>query len=414
MHSTSQLSSATLPVDRIVSIDILRGIAVFGILILNIQSFSMPGAAYINPTTWGDLTGINKAIWIISHVFASEKFMSIFSMLFGAGIILLYERKKSQGRSAGKVHYYRNLWLLIFGLLHAYLIWHGDILVAYSLCGFFVYLFRKMKSKGLIILATGFFLIPGLINLMGGISVQYWPEESYNQTMNSWYPDIEILNKEISQMRGGIVEQLGARVPVAVFMQTFLFIISVFWRVVSMMLLGMALFKNGVLLAKKTNKYYLRIVLIGLTSGYALSGFGVWQNFVHKWDMSYSMFFGVIPNYLGSVAVAIGYVGIIMLVAKSVRFLKLKRALSAVGKMAFTNYILMSVIAGFIFYGHGFSLFGKIERTGQAGFVIVIWIVIIIISPIWLKRYHYGPLEWLWRTLTYRKKVPLKKVGMMR
>ncbi len=409
MHSNIQQSPATLPAERIISIDILRGIAVLGILIVNIQSFSMIGAANINPTAWGDFTGINKWVWIISYVFASEKFMNIFSILFGAGIILLYTRKKRQGRHPGKVHYFRNFWLLVFGVVDAYFIWHGDFLVAYSLCGFFVYLFRKMKPEGLIILASFFFLVPVLTNLMSGFSIPYWPEESYFQAMNTWLPSTEFINKELSVMRGSFVEQMEYRIPMAVFMQPFLFFLNVFWRVVSMMLVGMALSKSGVILARKSHVYYVRMVAVGLSVGYLLSIVGVWQNYAHNWKMEYSMFFGVIPNYLGSIAVSLGYIGIVMLIAKSVKYIAFKRVLSAVGKMAFSSYIFMSVIAGLIFYGHGFSLFGKVERIFQFGIVLTIWVLILIISPQWLKHFNYGPLEWLWRVLTYRKKIPLKK-----
>ena len=120
--------------ERIQSLDIIRGIAILGILIMNIQSFSMPGSAYSNPMAFGDLNGINKWVWIISHVFADMKFMNIFSILFGAGIILVTSKSEMKTGKSAVLHYKRTIWLLIIGLFHAHLIWYGDILVTYALC----------------------------------------------------------------------------------------------------------------------------------------------------------------------------------------------------------------------------------------------------------------------------------------
>lgn len=395
------LLDSTAPSERIISIDVLRGFAVLGILIMNIQSFSMINAAYINPTAFGDLNGINKWVWILSHLLASEKFMSIFSMLFGAGIIIFSSRAVEKGRKAGPLHYRRNMWLLLFGLAHAYLIWYGDILTQYALCSFLAYLFRKLKPIKLVIIGSVFFLVPFVLYLFMGYTIQYWPPEAYNQNMQSWMPAMESIRNELASMRGSWLEQMEQRIPGSIFMQTFFFAIYSFWRVMAMMLLGMALYKWGVLSAKRSKTFYTRMVLIGLLVGWSLVSIGIWKNFETGWKMDYSMFTGSQFNYIGSLAVAFGYIGLIMLICKSNILEAVKRVLSAVGKMAFTNYILMSILATLIFYGHGLGLYGHIDRGGQALFVIGIWIIILIISPVWLKYYRYGPLEWLWRTLTY-------------
>ena len=395
------LLDSTAPSERIISIDVLRGFAVLGILIMNIQSFSMINAAYINPTAYGDLTGINKWVWILSHLLASEKFMSIFSMLFGAGIIIFSSRAVEKGRKAGPLHYRRNMWLLLFGLAHAYLIWYGDILTQYALCSFLAYLFRKLKPIKLVIIGSVFFMVPFVLYLFMGYTIQYWPPEAYNQNMQSWMPAMESIRNELASMRGSWLEQMEQRIPGAIFMQTFFFAIYSFWRVMAMMLLGMALYKWGVLSAKRSKAFYTRMILIGLLVGWSIVSIGIWKNFEAGWKMDYSMFTGSQFNYIGSLAVALGYIGLIMLICKSNILEAVKRVLSAVGKMAFTNYILMSILATLIFYGHGFGLYGHVERGGQTLFVIGIWIIILIISPVWLNYYRYGPLEWLWRTLTY-------------
>jgi uncharacterized protein len=149
--SLSKISQPIRPSQRIVALDALRGFAILGILIMNIQSFAMIEAAYFNPTAYGDLTGLNKWVWILSHMLADQKFMTIFSMLFGAGIILFTTRAEAKGRSALKLHYRRTFWLLVIGLLHAYLLWTGDILVPYALCALVVVLFRKWSPTMLAI-----------------------------------------------------------------------------------------------------------------------------------------------------------------------------------------------------------------------------------------------------------------------
>lgn len=407
MNASNEFVSPTSFSDRIPSLDFLRGLAVLGILIMNIQSFSMIGAAYINPAAYGDLTGFNKWVWILSHLLASEKFMSIFSILFGAGIILFTDRAIAKERNPSVFHYRRMFWLLVFGMLHAYLIWYGDILVAYSLCGMLVFFFRKMKPKKLILFSGLFFIVPVILCFITGLTIQYWPPESYEQNLQSWLPFAEKINHEITAMQGGWLDQMDVRVTKSIFMQTFLFFWLTFWRVMSMMLLGVALFKWGVLSAQKSKGFYLKLSLIGLLIGYPVITIGIIANFNAGWKMDYSMFIGTLYNYIGSVAVALGYIGIVMFIFKLAKFERFKIIFAAVGKMAFSNYILMSLVAMFIFYGNGLGLYGQVERKFQLLIVFAIWIVIIVISPLWQRRFRFGPLEWIWRMLTYWKYQPL-------
>ena len=306
----------TTETNRIISLDILRGIAVLGILIMNIQSFSMPSAAYINPTAYGDLQGINKWIWIFSHLLASEKFMAIFSILFGAGVLLFSENAESKGYNSAALHYKRMGWLLLFGLIHAYLLWYGDILFKYSLCGMLIFLFRNMHPRRLVWLGFGFFLVPLALNNLLALSIPYWPEESVESTLFSWKPGQEAISHQIDSMRGSWPDRMGIRVPAAVFMHTGYFLMGSFWRIMSMMLLGMALFKWKVLSAELSYRFYTQMIVIGFLLGFALSGLGVFLNFRDGWTMEFSMFRGNQFNYLGSVGVAFGYIGLVMLSSK--------------------------------------------------------------------------------------------------
>ncbi len=388
--------------NRIISLDILRGLAVLGILIMNIQSFSMPSAAYINPTAYGDLTGLNRLVWIFSHILAGQKFMSIFSMLFGAGVVIFSENAISKGKNCALLHYRRMGWLLVFGLIHGYLLWYGDILFTYSLCGMLIFFFRNISPRKLVWIGFGFFAVPMLLDSMAAFSMPYWPEETLQSTKQSWSPDKPYLDHYLAAYRGNWLEQMELRVPGTLFMQTGLFFMQTFWRVMSMMLLGIALFRWSILSAERSKGFYLRMTLIGLLSGTLLSALGVLLNFKHAWSMEFSMFLGKQFNYVGSVGMALGYVGLVMLMCKSASFQGIKQILSPVGRMAFTNYILMTLIGTFIFYGHGLGLFGSVERKIQILIVLGIWLVLLILSPLWLKRFRYGPLEWSWRRLTYK------------
>jgi uncharacterized protein len=389
--------------DRIVSIDVLRGVAVLGILIMNIQSFSMPNAAYINPDAYGDLAGINKWVWILSHILASEKFMSIFSLLFGAGVLIFTGNALKKGKNCAALHYRRMGWLLLFGMMHAYMLWYGDILVTYSLCGMFVFLFRNKRPASLVWTGLGFFMVPIVLNALFGITASYWPEESYQSTLQSWSPDAVTIQNQIQIMTGGWLEQMELRIPSSIFMQSGYFMMEPFWQVTSMMLLGMALFKWRILSAERSRRYYTRMAAIGLTTGYALSGLGVFLDFRDGWSMEFSMFIGKQFNYIGSVGVALAYVAAVMLICKSTGFRNFRLLGASVGRMAFSNYILQTIICTFIFYGHGLALYGRIERTTQLLMVLGIWVIVILVSSLWLKRFRFGPLEWLWRSLTYWK-----------
>jgi len=394
--------SPVLNSDRIISVDMLRGIAVLGILVMNIQYFSMPPAAYINPTAYGDLSGLNKWVWILSHILASEKFLSIFSMLFGAGVLLFTEHARIKGFNSASLHYRRMGWLLFFGLVHGYLLWSGDILVNYSLCGMLVYLFRNIRPAILIRIALSFFLVPLLLGLFFTWSLPGWTAEMVQNSLEGWQPGADTIGHYLEVYRGGWLEQMELRVPGSVYVETTYFFVQTFWRVMAMMLLGMALFKWRVLSGGLYSGFYQKMAIIGLGTGYILSGLGVYLNFRHAWSLEYSRYLGSQFNYIGSVAVALGYTALVMLLAGSAKGERIKRVLTSVGRMALSNYILMTLLCTLLFYGNGLGLYGSVERKFQVIFVPCIWIVLMIMSTLWLKRFRFGPLERIWRILTYR------------
>lgn len=395
--------------ERIKSLDILRGIAILGILVMNIQSFSMPEAAYINPLVYGDLQGINKWTWIFSHLFADQKFMTIFSLLFGAGIILITDKAVTKtGKSAG-LHYKRTFWLLVIGLLHAHFIWYGDILVAYALCASFVYIFRKMKPKTLSIIGVLLLSVHTFIYGFFGMGLEYMPPEVIQDISSSWKPSSEMIQAEIAARTGNLYQQLNANSSAALEMETFVFFINFLWRAGGLMLIGMAFYKWGILSADRSRSFYLKGFLISSVIGFPIVILGIIKNFEANWSFEYSMFLGSQFNYWGSLFVSFAYICLIMLFCKSTSFTNFKARFAAIGQMALTNYITQSIICAFIFFGIGLGLFGEVERTVQIIIVMGIWLLQFAWSKPYLSHYKFGPLEWVWRSLTYWDKQPMKK-----
>jgi uncharacterized protein len=408
MNTNSPLLKPVSSEARIQSLDILRGFALLGILIMNIQSYALIQAAYINPAAFGDLTGINRWVWILSHIFGDQKFMTIFSILYGAGIVMITSRVRETGRSEAAVHYRRTWWLFVIGMLHAYLLWHGDILVPYAVCAVFVYFFRKISPRKLFITGLLIVCIPSLLYLLFGWSMQFWPPENIGNLAHSWAPAQDIVQREIAAFQGSWIQQMSQRVPAAIGFQTFIFLIWTGWRAGGLMLIGMAFYKWGILIAEKSSRFYQSILLIGFLVGLPAVILGIIFNFAANWSLEYSMFLGWQYNYWGSLFVAGGFIAAVMLICKYKRSGKLGLSLAAVGRTALSNYLLQTVVCTLIFYGHGFALFAKVERANLILIMFGIWIAQLLVSPLWLKYFRFGPAEWLWRSLTYMKIQPMR------
>ncbi len=391
----------TANANRIISLDILRGFALLGILIMNMTSFSMPGAHYLNPMAEGLLEGADKWAFYFSQLFANQKFMSLFSILFGAGIILMTSRIEQSGKSAAKRHYFRNFWLLLIGLFHAYVIWHGDILVQYALCSIWLFLFRKKSPKTLFIWAAIFFLINIFISLSGGFSIPSMSTAEVADMCASWQPATEKIVAETAAYRSHWLAHFPYRSTTAFGLETYIFLLGIGWQITGLMLVGMGLFKTKILTAERSISFYKKMMVFGFSIGLAFGIYGLQQNYAHNWSCEYSFLIGSQWNFLGSVPMALGYIGIIMWGCKSSLFPTLKKWLAPFGRMALTNYLLQSIIATFIFYGHGLGLFGTIGRAEQWGYILGIWLFQILFSKWWLGRFKFGPFEWLWRSLTY-------------
>jgi uncharacterized protein len=395
--------------ERIDSLDVLRGFALLGILLMNINMLGTPFAAYFNPLAYGDISGVNYAVWLGGRLFADQKFMTIFSLLFGAGIILFTTRVAERGSSPAGLHYRRSFWLLVFGLAHAYLIWYGDILVLYAVCAMVVYPLRHARLRTQLIVGLVLLTIGSLISIAGGLSIPHWPPEEVAELRESYLPSADAIARELAAYRGGYMQHLPARAKVAFEFQTFVIWIWGIWRAGGLMLIGMALYRWGVFSAQCSPQFYRRMALIGGLAGLPLIYTGVHLDRAHNWDATFSFFLGDQFNYWGSLGLSSAYIATVMLVCRSGAFAGLRRRLRAVGQMAFTNYLMHSVICTTIFYGHGFGYFGKLNRLGLLIIVLGVWVAQLIYSAAWLEKYRFGPFEWAWRTLTYGQGQPWRR-----
>ena len=394
---------------RIDAIDVLRGFALLGILVMNVQSFAMPQAAYFNPTAWGDLEGANLWVWLAGRMFFDQKFMALFSMLFGAGIVLMAGRAEARGVPAGRVHYRRMRWLLVIGALHAHLLWYGDILFTYAVCGMVVYPLRHLSPGRLVALGTTLLAVGSAFSVGAGMSLPYWPEEALAaMTDEAWRPTPEVIEAELAVYRGGWLAQLPSRSADALAFETVLLVIWAFWRAGGLMLIGMALFKDGVFGAGRSTRFYAGLVAAAVAVALPLQAYGLALDFARGWPL-WSFFLGMQFNYWPSVVVSLGYVGLVMLACRNAALHRFTRPFAAVGQTALTNYLLQTVLCTLVFYGHGLGWFGSVERVGQVGVVAAVWAVQLAASPLWLRRFRFGPAEWAWRSLTYGARQPLRR-----
>ncbi len=396
--------------DRFRSLDVIRGVALLGILLVNIRVFATPSAAYVNPTAWGDFAGLNLLAWMAVHLFAEAKFLSTFSMLFGAGVCLFADRLEARGERAAGRHYRRMFWLFAFGMVHAYLIWPGDVLVTYAICGSVVFVLRKKRPRTLLAGGAVLIALPTLLGLGTGLLLQSpaIPDDARAEVAAEWTPPQEDLEAEVAAWRGTFSERQAERASQALEMHTLVLPFFALWFCPGAMLIGMALYRLGIVQGERDDRFYRRLAAFGIAAGTPIIVAGMAWNFAGGWTWETSMFFGASFNSVGAPLVALGYVALIALAVRRGFLPGLQERLAAVGRMAFTNYIMHSVVCGAIFYGAGLGLFGQVERAAQLLVVGSVWILQLALSPIWLRRFRHGPLEWAWRALTYGRLPPFR------
>lgn len=423
----SQLAISTQPQDRIESIDVLRGVVLLGILVVNIVAFGLPNAGSISPTSYGTFEGVDIfAFWVTYFVFEGSQ-RAVFSMLFGAGIVLFTQRLSSdeRGSKVGRIFTRRMLALMLFGLVDIFLLlWFGDIIFLYALVGLVVFFFRDTSVRGLLVAscilfvlltlylgATGSFIsfaenraATAMEKLEAGRQLSLFDQDmldTWEEFITEYEPDGSVIQLEVESRQGGYLSAYAAILPLILEFQVKGTLLFSFWDVLLMMLIGMVFFKLGILDGSKSSRFYWIMGGIGLSIGFTINAAEISSAITNNYN---TMNLQVNWTYnLGRLAMACGLIGLVMLICKAGILHRTRAILAAVGRMALTNYLAQSLICLVFFVVLGY--FGEL-RLHQLFFVVIgIWFVQLVFSSLWLKRFRFGPLEWLWRYFTYGKVV---------
>jgi uncharacterized protein len=434
--TTIETPSPVAKSDRIQTIDLVRGLALLGILMMNIPGFALLNSTYMSISK--NQESLDFYTFAVIGTAFEGTMRALFSMLFGAGMVLfMFNKKESEnGPTVAEYYYRRLLWLTLFGVFNAYiLLWRGDILFFYGFGGMLLFPFRKLKPSWLIILAIvcmGINIGRGSVwyNQMRSNRAGYLeavkteklhkkPTEKQLESKTAWEnfvkgfkPDKEKDEKTIKERRGNYASVFMNLLPENGRSETYGVYFGT-WDWLALMFIGMAMLSWGFFSNKLPTSTYTVTLLIGYGLGLPIS----W--FYFKYSADWLVNPGKVIDYfrvdvyslydIRRVLLALGHASLIILIFRSNLVPWLMRSLTAVGQMAFTNYLSQSIICSLIFHGFGFGYFGKLSFYQLYYIVAGIWVFQLIISPIWLKYFRFGPFEWLWRSLTYWKIQPMKK-----
>lgn len=403
MNAAAPVSSSA----RLETLDVLRGFALLGILAMNIRAMAAPFSAYMNPLSLFEYSGANRAAYIFTSVVFDLKMMGLFSMLFGAGVLLYAAKPTESGKPPRGLWFRRMFWLLVFGLVHAYLIWDGDILVPYSLCGILVlWWVRRLSAWALMAGAVLFLSVGAALSVGHGLSWESMAEPERAELAEIWMPTPEQARAQLEELHGSYTDIVAHRAAFVFGSQTFFFIAFFLWRCGGMMLLGMSLYKVGFLDGSRSIGHYARVAAICIPLGLALAWYGAIALERIRFGMPQRTI-ADLWNYAGAVFASVGYAAVLIIIVKSGTLGAARTSLAAVGQMAFSNYLLQSVITSILFLGWGLGLAGQFDYAQQLLVVAAIWAFQLVASPMWLARYRFGPAEWLWRSLTYCQRQPM-------
>ncbi len=404
--------------DRLVTIDALRGFAVMGILAMNIIAFAMPEWAYVTPAAYGGDSAADRITWFISYVLIDGKMRGLFSLLFGASMMLIIERAEAKGEDPKQVHYSRMAWLAIFGLAHYFLIWYGDILFLYAAIGSLAFLFRNWEARhlikwGLIIYAAGFLLWGlqfGGLQLLHFLAAQPGADPGLVKMANDIFmgPDFDAdPSAVLAQMRGDYAGIAAGRFNE--FFMPAVLVLQSGTETLPFMMIGMACKKNGFITGAWNRADYHRwikkMVLPGLIINTALGAWVIAADYKMVTALAALMAWGLLPRIM----LTVGYAAMLILLIRRLEGSAFLDRVAAAGQAAFTNYLGTSILMTTIFYGYGLGLYGFVSRAELMLFVIGACAIMLLWSKPWLRRFRYGPLEWLWRSLARRQLQPMRK-----
>jgi len=335
--------------------------------------------------------------------------MGLFSMLFGAGVLLYANKRDESGRPPRALWFRRMFVLLCIGLLHAYLIWPGDILVPYALCGILLlWWMRNRTARTLLVSAVVTLAVGAALAVAHGLMWDSMSEADRATELELMMPTREQALGHVNLMLGSYWRWVAGSAASTFMFETMFFVLFFFWRCGGMMLLGMSLYKSGFLEGRLSSSTYARVALVATPVGLGLALIGALELDRAAYAMPTRAILDL-WNYTGAVFASIGYAAALIWMVKHQALAGARRRLAAVGQMALTNYLFHSITASVLFLGWGFGLAGRFDYAAQLLIVGVIWVVQLLVSPIWLRHFRYGPAEWLWRTLTYGQAQPMRQ-----
>lgn len=373
--------------ERNVTLDFVRGVAILGILLLNISAFGLPKAAYLNPAWSGSASLSDAWIWALLDLLAQVKFLTLFALLFGAGLQLLLPRGKRWIQS-------RLTLLALLGFIHGLFFWDGDILLAYALVGLVSWRMvreahhvKSLFNTGVVLYLTGIAVLV-LLGLISGTAAN-----------RSWAPDAANLQYEQYWKLHGGMEAVSNRADML--SDNLLALGAQYgWQLAGMMLMGAALMRSGWLKGQFSLRHYRRTGALLVAAGMAVNLPAIFAQWYLAWDYRWCAFLLQAPRELSAPLQAIGYAALAWGYWPQLCRFRLVGAIACVGRMALTNYLLQTLICTTLFYHLG--LFMRFDRLQLLAFVPPIWAVNLLVSSLWLRRFRQGPVEWLWRQLTLR------------
>lgn len=414
-------SAEAAPMDsRFISLDVVRGFAVMGILLMNIVAFAMPFQAYSNPIAYGENNPVDIAAWAINFVLADGKMRGLFSLLFGASMLLVAQRAEASGRGPALTHFSRMTWLLFFGVIHAYAIWFGDILMLYAVIGMVAFFLRHWETHKLV--ALGIILMIAQAIFIGGIAYGLWAlreaaaaPDATVEMIETWSkmvaafgtPSPDELARNLALYRGGYLGLLEQRLGpdlMQPIIGNFLFSLAT----LGLMLLGMAGLKSGFLTGEWSREAYVNCMRYGYLIGLPIQMLLALLLMRNGFDTVSLFLFDITLQMVPDLLIILGHAALILYWVKTASGSAFMKRVAATGRAAFTNYLGTSLICTAIFYGYGFGLYGELNRATLYLVVLGVWALILLWSKPWLDHFRYGPLEWLWRSLARCELQPLR------
>ncbi|WP_235993073.1 DUF418 domain-containing protein [Heyndrickxia sporothermodurans] len=377
--------------ERISSLDGLRGFSLLGIFLINMMSYESP-ILYYNPKEWWQGTDQSLYNWI--ELFVQASFYPIFAMLFGYGLVLIRNRTIEKGGEFKKIAVKRLFILLIIGIIHAFLIWSGDVLINYAIFGFILIFLLKLSGKSLMIIGLSLFVIPNLffsLYLMIITLVSSQDMSMYTDIMNltksmDIYSSSNYWNITVQRFKDWMLVNGSSN------------IIFILFSVIPLMMIGAGAAKlKWLQSAQSERKKWLFILIISLPLGLFLKSLPM---FVDS-----NLAFKYIEQSLGGTILSFAYVAIIALFMSYKWTGRLLKPFAASGRMSLTIYITQSIVGTFIFYGYGLGLYSKLTLGTSMLLAIGIFIIQVVLAEIWFMKFKYGPLEKIWRYFTYGKSV---------